>query len=49
MQNTLAKSDARNMHIIAKNKVEKESEFVSKNPKKRLYIKIYDLQKAYIL
>ena len=24
MQNTLAKSDARNMHIIAKNKVEKE-------------------------
>ena len=34
MQNTLAKSDARNMHIIVKNKVEKESEFVSKNPKK---------------
>ena len=34
MQNTLAKSDARNMHIIVKNKVEKESEFVYKNPKK---------------
>ena len=49
MQNTLAKSDERNMHIIVKNKAEKESEFVSKNPKKCLYIKIYDLQKAYIL
>ena len=34
MQNMLAKSDARNMHIIVKNKVEKESEFVSENPKK---------------
>ena len=34
MQNTLAKSDARNMHIIVKNRVEKENEFVSKNPRK---------------
>jgi|GEM_PF-3708034 hypothetical protein len=32
MQKTLAKSEARNMHIIAKNRVEKGSEFVSKNP-----------------
>ena len=38
MQNTLAKSDARNMHIIVKNKVEKESEFVSKNPKMEFII-----------
>ena len=50
MQNTLAKSDARNMHIIAKNKVEKESEFVSKNPKKTpLYKNIWFTKSIYII
>jgi hypothetical protein len=34
MQKTLAKSEARNMHIIMKNRAEKESEFVSRNPRK---------------
>ena len=50
MQNTLAKSDARNMHIIVKNKVEKESEFVSKNPKKMpLYKNIWFIKSIYII
>ena len=50
MQNTLAKSDERNMHIIVKNKTEKESEFVSKNPKKTpLYKNIWFTKSIYII
>ena len=48
MQSTLAKSDARNIHIIVKNRVEKENEFVSKNPRKMpLYKNIWFIKSIY--